>query len=212
MLRSPSLKPQAATSPSFTITQPTSPAPRIARLRIAWSSAMRMNFSSISESVIFRTHYRQLTTEGSALAGTCSRVTEHGCERTVSEERGTILAASTTSVHSIFRTVLVLKPKALRSAPVNSTFPSLCLEHPDLKRSVGALRAELAIQRRSLKCLILTEIRDCDAQRVRLNQLVRNGIAKEKNEVRGIELSLDLDIFRWRIGDLIEMNGGLIRS
>ena len=51
----------------------------------------------------------------------------------------------------------------------------------------------------SLECLILSEICDCQTERVCLDQVVWNGIAEEKDKVGGVKRPLDLDMLSGRI-------------
>src|SRR6202163_1745159 len=50
--------------------------------------------------------------------------------------------------------------------------------------------------RRSLEGLVLAEIRDRKAQRIDRNKLVRNVALKNKDEIRRIEVTLDLAVIR----------------
>ena len=64
----------------------------------------------------------------------------------------------------------------------------------------------------SFEYLIFAEICDCKAERVDLNQFIRDRITEQKDKVGRVKRSFDLDMLARRIGDLVKIHRGLVRS
>src|SRR5277367_5893107 len=98
------------------------------------------------------------------------------------------------------------KPVARRTAMVmRSAFAITGSSSSDEKPS-GLWRVDRFGKQFSFECLVLAEIGDGDPERVDRNQFVGNLGFEDKNEVRRIEVALELAVVGGRVVDQIEVD------